>query len=124
MKLRITISKNHSWYLCQISIQIMLLSILINQEHIRKTKDELNHIYYLTAVVQSQAEDKETLSKHYDERQTSTTPPDTKPKTTLCKKGNTRPHLLKSAAVSPSTRRQRYTETNTAKCLIYRFSQA
>ena len=29
MKLRITILKYHSWYLCQISLQIMLLSILI-----------------------------------------------------------------------------------------------
>ena len=29
MKLRITILKCHSWYLCQISLQIMLLPILI-----------------------------------------------------------------------------------------------
>ena len=29
MKLRITISKYHSWYLCQISLQIMLLPILL-----------------------------------------------------------------------------------------------
>ena len=29
MKLRITISKYHSWYLCQISLQIMLLPIQI-----------------------------------------------------------------------------------------------
>ena len=29
VKLRITISKYHSWYLCQISLQIMLLSIQI-----------------------------------------------------------------------------------------------
>ena len=29
MKLRITILKYHSWYLCQISLQIMLLPILI-----------------------------------------------------------------------------------------------
>ena len=29
MKLRITISKYHSWYLCQISLQIMLLPIRI-----------------------------------------------------------------------------------------------
>ena len=29
MKLRITILKHHSWYLCQISLQIMLLPILI-----------------------------------------------------------------------------------------------
>ena len=29
MKLRITISKYHWWYLCQISLQIMLLPILI-----------------------------------------------------------------------------------------------
>ena len=29
MKLRITISKYHSWHLCQISLQIMLLPILI-----------------------------------------------------------------------------------------------
>ena len=29
VKLRITISKYHSWYLCQISLQIMLLPILI-----------------------------------------------------------------------------------------------
>ena len=28
VKLRITISKYHSWYLCQISLQIMLLPIL------------------------------------------------------------------------------------------------
>ena len=31
MKLRITISKYHSWYLCQTSLQIMLLPILIMQ---------------------------------------------------------------------------------------------
>ena len=30
MKLRITISKYHLWYLCQISLQIMLLPILIH----------------------------------------------------------------------------------------------
>ena len=30
MKLRITILKYHSWYLCQISLQIMLLPILIS----------------------------------------------------------------------------------------------
>ena len=29
MKLRLTISKNHSWYLCQISLQTMLLPIQI-----------------------------------------------------------------------------------------------
>ena len=29
MKLRITISKHHSWYLCQISLQIMVLPIQI-----------------------------------------------------------------------------------------------
>ena len=32
MKLRITISKYHSWYLCQISLQIMLLPILIKSK--------------------------------------------------------------------------------------------
>ena len=31
MKLRITISKYHSWYLCQISLQIVLLPILMNR---------------------------------------------------------------------------------------------
>ena len=35
MKLRITILKYHSWYLCQISLQIMLLPILI-----RRKRDE------------------------------------------------------------------------------------
>ena len=35
-QLRITISKYHSWYLCQISLQIMLLPILIVQcQHFR-----------------------------------------------------------------------------------------
>ena len=33
VKLRITISKYHSWYLCQISRTIMLLHILIISEH-------------------------------------------------------------------------------------------
>ena len=32
MKLRITISKYHSWYLCQISLQIMLLPIQMSAE--------------------------------------------------------------------------------------------
>ena len=30
MKLRITISKYHSWYLCQVSLQLMLLPIQIS----------------------------------------------------------------------------------------------
>ena len=33
MKLRITILKYHSWYLCQISLQIMLLPILTLLQH-------------------------------------------------------------------------------------------
>ena len=33
MKLRITILKYHSWYLCQISLQIMLLPILAQRHH-------------------------------------------------------------------------------------------
>ena len=37
MKLRITISKYHSWYLCQISLQIMLLPTLICSSAIGET---------------------------------------------------------------------------------------
>ena len=36
VKLRITILKYHSWYLCQISLQIMLLPILINAMPVKK----------------------------------------------------------------------------------------
>ena len=34
MKLRITISKYHSWYLCQISLQVMLLPILMTKKRV------------------------------------------------------------------------------------------
>ena len=37
VKLSITISKYHSWYLCQISLQIMLLPILISHSSILNT---------------------------------------------------------------------------------------
>ena len=54
MKLRITILKYHSWYLCQISLQIMLLLILIwliNEGTIKNCHGELGSIikyyYYL-----------------------------------------------------------------------------
>ena len=48
MKLRITILKYHSWYLCQISLQIMLLPILIAW-FVRDILHK-NHSWYFTIV--------------------------------------------------------------------------
>ena len=51
MKLRITILKYHSWYLSQISLQIMLLPILI--AHIQPSGRMLDFIALLPGIYQS-----------------------------------------------------------------------
>ena len=51
------------------------------------------------------------MTKNKPLKKLSTTPPDTKAQTHFVEKGNVYPRLLKSDAV-PTTRGQRYTETN------------
>ena len=50
VKLRITISKYHSWYLCQISLQIMLLpiqiSITIETDISNSSRINMNFMYW------------------------------------------------------------------------------
>ena len=59
MKLRITILKYHSWYLCQISLQIMLLPIRIDDKIIHQQKCKKEQCMLISGLLNTRIEFKE-----------------------------------------------------------------